>query len=473
MGSVRGKQLQSILHRIDVAGGHRAVRIGLSATLADEASSRAFLRPLDPEAVEVMPRISSGQELKLQVKGYISSPKRKGKAGSKDAENGKQQAEDPAFEAIIQDLFDTLRGGRSLIFAGSRKKVEMVAVGLSERTAALGVPEEFFAHHGSLSREHREEAERRMKDSSRPASIVCTTTLELGIDVGAIQSVAQLGPGHTVSGMRQRLGRSGRRAGEPAIMRVYVQEQEISKATDPLSALRLQTVQTIAMLNLMLAGWNDPPPPGRLDLSTMLQQIMSLVAQKGGISPGEGWEYLVKSRVFDAVDLPLYKHLLRRMGEDDVRLLEQAPDGTLLPGAEGERLIDSRDIYAAFKTPEEYSVVQEGGRSIGHIPILNPMVAGQFMILAGKRWRITAVDSARKEILVAPAFGGVPPEFEGGYSAPDDAVVAEMRRVYETLEMPKYLDRTTVDLLGEGRVTFDPAILKLRSLCFSMVGRCF
>ena len=56
-----------------------------------------------------------------------------------------------------------------------------------------------------------------MKDLSRPASIVCTTTLELGIDVGAIESVAQIGPGHTVSGMRQRLGRSGRRLGQAAV----------------------------------------------------------------------------------------------------------------------------------------------------------------------------------------------------------------------------------------------------------------
>ena len=71
------------------------------------------------------------------------------------------------------------------------------------------VPGEFLAHHGSLARAYREEAEQRMKDDSLPVSIVCTTTLELGIDVGNIENIAQIGPGHTVSGMRQRLGRSG------------------------------------------------------------------------------------------------------------------------------------------------------------------------------------------------------------------------------------------------------------------------
>jgi len=62
--------------------------------------------------------------------------------------------------AVIRHLFDTLRGRRSLIFAGARARVENVTVRLSELSNALGVPEEFFAHHGNLSREHREDAER-------------------------------------------------------------------------------------------------------------------------------------------------------------------------------------------------------------------------------------------------------------------------------------------------------------------------
>jgi ATP-dependent Lhr-like helicase len=99
-----------------------------------------------------------------------------------------------------------------LIFAGSRNRVELVTANLCSLRETLGVSEEFFAHHGNLSREHREEAERRWKEDDRPGSIVATTTLELGIDVGHIEAVAQIGPGHTVSAMRQRLGCSGRAA---------------------------------------------------------------------------------------------------------------------------------------------------------------------------------------------------------------------------------------------------------------------
>jgi ATP-dependent Lhr-like helicase len=143
------------------------------------------------------------------------------------------------------------------------------------------------------------------------------------------------------------------------------------------------------------------------------------------------------------------------MGDPEVKLIEQAPDGTLLPGAEGERLIESRDIYTVFATPEEYRVVQVGGRSIGQVPVENPVVPGQFMVLAGRRWRVLEVDVSRKEILVAPASGGNPPRFAGDPRPPSDAVVAEMRQVYEAVDVPPFLDEQAINLLADARTTFD------------------
>ncbi|MCW2319173.1 ATP-dependent Lhr-like helicase [Rhodoblastus acidophilus] len=463
IGSPRGKQLQSLLHRIDVASGSHAIRVGLSATLADERASCAFLRPLAPDAVCILPRSSLGQELKLQLRGYVT-PSR-GCLSPASGDNEGDAPDDPSQIAIAHHLFDTLRGKRSLVFAGSRKNVENYAVRLADLSKSLGVPEEFFAHHGNLSKEHREDAERRMKDTTRPASIVCTTTLELGIDVGAIESVAQIGPGHTVSGMRQRLGRSGRRLGQAAVMRVYIQEEALSEKSHPLDALRCGTIQTIAMLNLMLQGWNDPIPPGRLDLSTLLHQVLALIAQNGGISASGAWNQLVASGVFADVDQAIFKRLLRRMGNPDVGLIEQAPDGTLLPGPKGEKLIESRDIYAVFSTAEEYRVVTTEGRSVGQTPIDPPVVAGQFMVLGGRRWRVLEVDVHRKEILVSPASGGKPPEFGGELRPPADAVISEMRRVYETVSIPTFLDRSALELLAEARTTFDRLGLRHAAAC--------
>lgn len=460
----RGKQLQSILHRIDLASKAKPVRVGLSATLADEKAAREFLRPLEPNRVDVLPPGPGGPQIKLQLRGYVR-PAHFRRQPKPTSDDGKEAVpEDPAAVALTRHLFETHRGHRSLIFAGARATVETVTVALAEMAEAIGVPEEFFAHHGNLSREHREHAEQRMKDKSRPASIVCTTTLELGIDVGDIEAVAQLGPGHTVSGMRQRLGRSGRRPGQSAVMRVYVTEVEQTDTSHPLDALRAQTVQAIAMLNLMLRKWNEPPDPERLHLSTLLQQVMALIGQNGGITAAEAWDILIRAGTFPGVDIALFKRLLRRMGDPEVGLLEQAKDGTLLPGPAGERLLESRDIFAVFMSPEEYKVVAEGGRAIGQVPGTNPFSPGQMLILAGRRWRIIEVDAQRRELAVRPAKGGTPPIFGGEPRPPVDGVVEEMRRVWEDLSIPPYLDTAAKQLLVEARTTYDKLGLRYSSV---------
>ncbi len=431
------------------------MRVGLSATLADETLAAEFLRPDHSRPVTVVTSETGGQELRLQLRGYISPARaeRRAPEGEGEVEDGKEAAS-PSLRAIVAHLFSTLRGQRSLIFAGSRRRVEEVTVALAEMSEAAGVPDEFLAHHGSLSREHREDAERRMKDESRPASAVCTTTLELGIDIGHIDAVAQIGPGHTVSGMRQRLGRSGRRPGKPSVMRLYVEEAELDARSHLLDALRAETVQAIAMVNLMLHRWNEPPGRGWLHLSTLQHQILALIGELGGVRAEDAFARLVKSGVFAPVDAALFSQVLRRMGDKEVGLIEQAPDGLLLAGPEGERLLESRDFYAVFMTPTEFTVRTDGGRTLGSVPVDVPFTPGQLMIFAGRRWRVVEVDSRRREILVTRASGGRPPHFGGNRAPPAEAVVTEMRRLYASDDTPAYLDPGACDLLGEGRAAF-------------------
>lgn len=466
-GSPRGKQLQSLMHRIEVSAGRRIPRVGLSATLADMKLSAEFLRPLDPQNVEILESIGMGQELKLQLRGYLEPararvgvperPRTVASEGTDDGHEAAQSGEDDssADNAIAHHLFKTLRGQRSLVFAGSRNRVELYTAKLNELTEQERVPEEFFAHHGSLSREYREHAEQRMKEEDRPASVVCTTTLELGIDVGHIESVAQLGPGQTVSGMRQRLGRSGRRPGKPSIMRIYAKELQFGERIHPLDALRRETIQCVAMVNLMLAKWNEPPTIDQPNLSTLTHQILALIAQHGGLTAKQAWQLLVESKVFSSVSMELFKTLLRRLADSSVRILEQAPDGTLLPGEAGERIIQGRDFYAVFQTPEEYRVITDRGRALGTLPLESPYQPGQLIIFGGRRWRIFTIDASRKEIVVTPARGGRPPAFGGTAMPPADGVIAEMKRVYEEIMLPGYLDKTATQLVQEARGSYD------------------
>ncbi|WP_277302661.1 helicase-related protein, partial [Pseudomonas viridiflava] len=113
-------------------------------------------------------------------------------AETTDHDENEQENESGSRHAIAAHLYKFLRGSNNLIFPNSRDKVEWYADRLRHLCEKDGLPNEFFPHHGSLSRDLREDTERALKAGTPPASAVCTTTLELGIDIGNIRTVAQI-----------------------------------------------------------------------------------------------------------------------------------------------------------------------------------------------------------------------------------------------------------------------------------------
>ena len=179
----RGVHLRSLLTRLELAVGHRIRRIGLSATLGEMALAKEYLRPAAPEAVALLESRSEGQELKMQIRGYLQRRDRSGNDEERDV---------AAQRAVTRHLFSKLRGSRNLIFAGSRQSVEWYADALRVMSEKAHLPVEFFPHHASLSRGHRIDLEGRLK-THLATTAVCTSTLELGIDIGDITCVAQIG----------------------------------------------------------------------------------------------------------------------------------------------------------------------------------------------------------------------------------------------------------------------------------------
>src|SRR5690606_4895317 len=112
---------------------------------------------------------------------------------------------------ICQEIFRLCRGDSHLVFANSRSRTENIAAQLRDLCEQKVVPNEFFPHHGSLAKELREDLEARLQKEKLPTTAICTMTLEIGIDIGKVNSVIQVTAPHSVSSLRQRLGRSGRR----------------------------------------------------------------------------------------------------------------------------------------------------------------------------------------------------------------------------------------------------------------------
>ena len=465
IGTERGRQLQSLLHRLELALRRRLPRIALSATLGDLRMAADFLRPnagdRAAEAVLIEDR-ESRQEIKLQVRGYrqrSGSDDGDDAAGEGREDRGAQRRGD-AID-IARDLFERLRGGHHLIFANRRAEVERYADLLRRFCDDLRVPNEFHPHHGSLSRELREDAERAINDPGRPTTLVATTTLELGIDVGAIGSVAQIGTPPSVAALRQRLGRSGR-GGEPAILRMAIQEHEVAPDTPAPVALHPELVQTAAMVELLIDGWVEPPPPAALHLSTLVQQTLSVLAQHGGAVARELWRALCGSGPFASVDAALFGDFLHRLGAED--LVTQDHTGELTLGLLGERVVDHYSFFAAFSSPEEYRLMT-GGKSLGQLPISVPLFPGLLLIFGGRRWRVLDVDDEQKVVDLEPARGGKTPSFLGsGGPMVHDRVREEMRRLYLSDRVPRYLDTTARELLAEGRSWFERLSLGRRSI---------
>jgi ATP-dependent helicase Lhr and Lhr-like helicase len=448
IGSERGQQLQSLLHRIEFSVRKRIPRIALSATLGDMALAAEFLRVGFGKDVHVISSTAFKQEIKLLLRGFVDSAPEL--ILSDDEKVKAAEDSESVLSEIGKSLFNTLRGTSNLIFANSRKDVETYADFLRRLSENNLLPNEFWPHHGSLSKELREEAEAAIKDKSRPVNIICTSTLEMGVDIGTVNSIAQINVPYSVSSMRQRLGRSGRR-GDPAILRIYITERELGKDLSLNDELRIDLVQAIAMVYLLVNKWYEPPSIQGLHLSTMIQQILSIIAQYGGLTATQLWKILCASGPFNAVTEKMFIDLLRVMGSQ--KLLMQANDGLLLHDELGEKIVNHYSFYAAFKTSEEYKLVTES-RTLGTLPIDRPVAIDSFLIFGGRRWQVTDVDARKKIIELKPAKAGLAPKFasKGGWL--HECIRQEMYKIYMGTETPPFLDAKAKELLNEARENF-------------------
>jgi len=201
VGSDRGAQLGLTLERLDALTGRRVRRIGLSATVGNPEEVARFLSP-EPRAVEV--RVARQRRVV-----ELTAQRPKDDRPPLDADLVRELKADPVLLAGLRAVEAEVRAHRTtLVFVNTRPTAE----GLAARLHRLAPDLEVAVHHGSLSREVREEAERAFREGQLRA-LVATSSLELGIDIGAVDHVVQFGSPHQVGRLVQRVGRSGHRLG--------------------------------------------------------------------------------------------------------------------------------------------------------------------------------------------------------------------------------------------------------------------
>ncbi len=435
IGNVRGRQLQSLLHRLECQLARRVQRIGLSATLGDMGLAADFLRPGQGQAVQVVTSAGEKRHLQLALK-VVCQP-----ASLTETD------QDP-HRLIADELFERLRGANHLVFPAGVGLVEFYADALRKRCEAAGLPVTFFPHHGRLAKSEREETEAELKRGPLPVSAICTTTLEMGIDIGAIKGVVQIGPPQTVASLCQRIGRAGRREGEAAVLWQYC----IAKAHGPgmncAESLQPDLVQAVAVIQLFLVKWYEPPRAGELDYSTLVQQLLSLVGECHGITAAVAYERLCQTGPFRGVTQGDFIALLRAMAAK--KLLMQDANRLLLHGELGERLVNHYTFYAAFPDSQEYRL-RRGGKELGTLPLSASNQHGDVITFAGRRWAIEHIDHEKRLVDLHPSSTGKLPRTGGQGQPVHNRVREEMKAVLASQHMPVWLDANARSLLQDAR----------------------
>jgi len=361
-GDDRGWHLLAVLERVSQLAGQPLQRIGLSATVGNPQELLHWLQggaaDSRPRSV-VAPTVGGGgasAELALDYVGNVSN----------------------AAQVVA-----ALHGGeKRLVFADSRRTVE----GFAGRLRDLQV--ETFVSHSSLSVEERRRAETAFAES-RNCVIVSTSTLELGIDVGDLDRVLQVGAPATVASLLQRLGRTGRRAGASRNMTFLA-------TTDD------EFLRAAALLLLHSEGFVEPitPPPRPLHIAS--QQLLGLALQKGRISLSEESGWLAGLGLADAEELGAIGDWLLSTGHLD------SDSGLAFVGPEAERRYGARnfmDLLAVFTAAPEVTVLH-GRQEVGSVDpmTLTTKVTGPRIIgLAGRSWEVTHVDWRRRRAFVEPS----------------------------------------------------------------------
>lgn len=443
--TVRGEQLMSLMHRVDMLLGKIVTRIAISATFASIDNAALYLRPNNytNQKVLIIEDSNSKGSLSVQIRGYRTQ-------FSKERldENGRVLG----YTQISNDIYRLLRGSSNLVFCNTKAITETVASDLTSLSSKNHVPLEFFPHHGSLSKDLREDLEHRLKQSKLPTTAICTATLELGIDIADVSSIGQIDAPPSPASLRQRLGRSGRRDGN-AVLRIFALERECDDAPDMLIHLNENTVLCAATISLILKRKYDTEDEKRYySLSTLVQQILSEISSGNGVKAQYLYNLLCTTGPFNYIEPKIFAKVLRSLGQND--LIEQLKDGSLILGLNGERVCSTYNFYSAFASEQEYRI-EHDGKTIGTVPSLQTIAIGDSFLFAGKGWEVVFFNRDTHTVGVKPfPFKAEPLSFAGGANTQRSHIRDEMYHIYLTGEYPKCTNKEAEFNIQRGRELF-------------------
>ncbi|WP_310551092.1 DEAD/DEAH box helicase [Paenibacillus glufosinatiresistens] len=449
MGADRGIQVLSQLARIAWMAGCNPRRIGLSATLSDYDSVTAWLAAGTNRRVQVSAP-QGGRRLRLSIE-HFSFP---------DARDEKQAEQlELARKAYYDFIYDHSHLQKALIFTNSRSDAENAILEMRRIAARRQEPDVFHVHHGSISSMLREEAEAALRQGPGPAVAAATLTLELGIDLGELERVLQLGAPYSCASFVQRLGRSGRRAGSASEMLFVTPEEEDEEAQLP-ARMPWTLLRAIAVVELYVRErWVEPLETRRFPAGLLYHQTMSILKSMGEAGPEELKQAVLALPSFREISEEDYEAFVEyQLGMGHI---EQMDEGGLILGLAGEKIVNNYRFLAVFKDDEEH-VVYNGTEKIGSITTVPP--PGYCFSLAGKLWKVEEVDKRHKAVYVKSSRGKVDTLWLGAGGDVHTRVMAKIRDILGAETLYPYLAPSAAARLERARRLARESGLLLRSV---------
>ena len=397
----RGAHLTAVLERLGRRSGEDLQRIGLSATVGNPEGLTRWLGGTSERPWEIVdpPRKPTQKRIAIHHVG----------AG---------------VEAAASAAVPLAGGRKSIFFTQGRADTERVR----EALEGFGLP--VFVHHSSVSREFREEAEGKFASSEGPATLVSTSTLELGIDVGDLDCVLQLDAPTTVSSFLQRLGRTGRRPGKAQHLEFFTSNED-------------GLLQAVALVNLARKRFVEKVEPSTENTPVLLHQILALVLEHAAIKREALWRSLKGPRPFDGIDRADFDGIVDHLIETGIL---RTLDGLVAFGEEGERVFGGKnffELYSVFETPAEAVVKTPDGRVIGTLEtdfVRKMEDRSLTFLLAGRTWQAVEVDLRRALVVAVPFSGGEAPRWHGTTGFLGRVVAEEMRAILLSEEAFRFVD---------------------------------
>jgi ATP-dependent Lhr-like helicase len=407
----RGDHLISVLERIRAYCDNDFQRIGLSATVGNPKQILEWMQGSSKNPQELVDPPKNPGKKNIQIK----------------------MAQEPG--ALVSQIIPAAQHIKSLLFCESRRLVEQISSSLKRHGDYI------YVHHSSLSKEEREISEKEFHQGTE-ACIVCTSTMELGIDVGDLDKVLQVDCPNTVSSFLQRMGRTGRRSGSVANTTFFIEKES-------------KLLQAIAIVELARTKWVEDVKTNKKVWHILLHQIMAMCLERGAVTPEMLWEQLHKAYCFSEISREQFDQFITFLLSKDFL---HDDGGMYSMGLNAEKAFGKKnfmEIYSVFSTPLEFEVINLSGDVIGTIQwdfLEKLLEESSAFYLAGRSWLVERIEWKKKCVKVVPApagkipkWGGITPNFLG-YK-----LCRKMRDILVSTDEYPYLDFQAKDILESMR----------------------